>query len=319
MRAQPPLLRRFPALADIPRAAFGRFPTPVETVALPGGPLIIKRDDLTGAAFGGNKVRGLEWLLGDLRPEQRVLTVGPRGSTHGLTTALCARELGAKTTVVRWNQRMNDAARRVDARLTRAASVFDAIWVTTAYAVANTLRMKPRVRWIGAGGASALGLLGHANAALELVEQVARRECELPSTVYVPLGTGGTAAGLALGFRIAGVSTRVVGVRVVPKAIGNLKRILKLAQAGRRLIERRTGERIAPVTKLDIHIEHAFYGGKYGQPLAEPVEAERSLQFTGIRLDDTYSRKAFAAAAAQVAAGAQRTLFWLTFDGRLLS
>ncbi len=313
-----PLLRRYPALAEIPRANFGHFPTPVETVQLPFGSLMIKRDDLSAVGVGGNKVRGLEWLLGEVRPGQRVLTVGPRGSTHGLATALCAKQLGARTTIVRWNQRMNDAARRVDARLARAGTVFDAIWVTAAYSVASSLRMLPGVKWIGAGGATPLALLGHANAALELVEQVARRECELPATVFVPLGTGGTAAGLALGFRIAGVSTRVVGVRVVPKAIGRLSRMLALARQTARFIERNTGATVPRVTELDLNIEHAFYAGKYGKPLAEPPD-ERPLQFTGIRLDDTYSRKAFAAAVSHAQSGGERTLFWLTFDGRLLA
>jgi D-cysteine desulfhydrase len=314
----PPLLRRYPALAEIPRASFGNFPTRVETVALQFGSLMIKRDDLTGIGVGGNKVRSLEWLLGDLHPGQRVLTVGPRGSTHGLATALCAKQLGSRATVVRWNQRMNDAARRVDARLARAATVFDMVWVSAAYSMAASLRMIPRVRWIGAGGAAPLGVLGHVNAALELVEQVARRECELPANVFVPLGTGGTAAGLALGFRLAGVSTRVVGVRVVPKSIGRLSRVLALARQTSRYIERNTGTSVPRVTALDLRIEDAFYAGKYGKPLPEPPD-ERALQFTGIRLDDTYSRKAFAAAQSHANSGNERTMFWLTFDGRLLA
>jgi D-cysteine desulfhydrase len=313
-----PLLRRFPALADIPRASFGAFPTPVETIPLPNGVLMVKRDDVSGVGVGGNKVRGLEWLLGDVREGQRIVTVGPRGSTHGLATALCARELGARVTIVRWNQRMNDAAKRVDARLRRAGTVFDAVWVSSAYAVASSLRMLPGTRWIGAGGAQPLALMGHANAALELVEQAGQHVCELPNTVFVPLGTGGTAAGLALGFRLAGVSTRVVGVRVVPRTIGRLPRVLKLANAGARFIERNAGTKVPRVTKLDLTIEHAFYGGKYGKPLAETPD-EAPLRFTGIRLDDTYSRKAYAAAVAHVAAGNKRTMLWLTFDGRLLA
>ena len=318
MEAPPPLLRRFPALAHLPRANLGAFPTPVQSVPLAGGALMVKRDDLSAAAMGGNKVRGLEWLLGGLAAGERVLTVGPRGSTHGLATATCARALGASATVVRWNQHMNDAARRVDARLTRAATVFDAIWVPAAYAVAGSLRLRPRVRWIGAGGASPLAMLGHVNAALELVEQVVRRECALPSTVFVPLGTGGTAAGLALGFRIAGVSTRVVAVRVVPRSLGNIRHVLRLARRGAHLIERHAGVRVPVVTALDLRIEHGFYGGKYGRPLAEAPD-ERPLQFTGIRLDDGYSRKTFAAAAAHVASGGTGAMFWLTFDGRILS
>src|SRR5687768_18564085 len=100
-----PLLRRFPALERLPRAPFGTFPTPVQR--LPGGSLWIKRDDLSGRRMGGNKIRGLEWLLGGLRPRDRVLTVGPRGSTHALATARYASGMGAAVTVVRWNQVMN--------------------------------------------------------------------------------------------------------------------------------------------------------------------------------------------------------------------
>jgi 1-aminocyclopropane-1-carboxylate deaminase/D-cysteine desulfhydrase-like pyridoxal-dependent ACC family enzyme len=314
-----PLLRRFPALASLPRAEFGAFPTPVESLSLTdGATLAVKRDDLSGRLIGGNKVRGLEWVLGGLRTGDQVLTVGPRGSTHALATALCARSLGAETTVVRWSQVMNEAARRVDERLCRAARVIDAIWVPPAYAIAASLRAGPG-RWIGAGGATTVALLGHANAALELVEQAARRECALPARVFVPFGTGSTAAGLALGFRIAGVSTRVVGVRVAPRIASRYQRALALARRTAALIERVTGARVPRVGPMDLTIDHAFYGGKYGRPLAKPSEHERSLSLTGIRLDDTYSRKAFAAAAAHATSHDERTMFWMTFDSRLLA
>lgn len=315
-----PLLRRYPGLAALPRADFGVFPTPVETIALPAGrTLLVKRDDVSGRAIGGNKVRGLEWLLGSDSPAEGVLTVGPRGSTHGLATALCARALGVEATVVRWRQEMNDAARRVDARLARSAHVIDAAFVPAAYAVATTLRLRGGLRWIPAGGAAPLAVLGHVNAALELVEQVARRECELPRRVFVPFGTGGTAAGLALGFRIAGLSTRVVAVRVVPRIMGRLTRALRLARAAAALIERMSGARVPRVGPADLLIEHAFYGGGYGRPLQAHAEQERALSLTGIRLDDTYSRKAFAAAAAHATSSDERAMLWLTFDGRLLS
>ena len=66
--AELPLVRRFPALSEIPRAAFGTFPTPVERVALGDGrTILVKRDDLSaGRRAGGNKIRGLEWLMGDV-------------------------------------------------------------------------------------------------------------------------------------------------------------------------------------------------------------------------------------------------------------
>src|SRR5439155_11916046 len=125
-----PIIRRFPRLGVIARQSFGSYPTPVERVALRDGKsLWLKRDDRSARLVGGNKVRGLEWLMGDVRPGDRVLTLGPRGSTHALATAMYARALGARCVVVRWDQEMNTAARRVDARLRSVADVRDVRWV----------------------------------------------------------------------------------------------------------------------------------------------------------------------------------------------
>lgn len=309
-----PLLRRFPSLAKLPRATLGAFPTPVERVALSHGTLLVKRDDRSGAVIGGNKVRGLEWLLGDVTEGDHVVTVGPRGSTHALSTTRCARLRGARTTVVRWDQVMNPAARRVDERLRAEARVVDARWVAAAYAVSWALRLREGMRWIPAGGVAPLGILGHVNAGLELAAQIEGGECEKPEQVHVPFGTGGTAAGLALGFRLASLDVSVVAVRVVPRLLANRRRLRALADATARFIERHARERLPRVRSADVIIEHRFYGGAYGQPLGPLAEDDR-LRPLGIRLDDTYSRKAFASAISQPK---RRALLWLTFDGRLL-
>lgn len=276
-----------------------------------GTSLLVKRDDLCGSPVGGNKVRGLEWLLGGLAPHDRVLTVGPTGSNHALATAIHARRLGVGVTVVRWRQEMNAAAEIVGRAIPRHASVVDACWLPAAYAIASALRIATRPRWIPAGGAATVAILGHVNAALELAEQIAAGECDEPERVFVPLGTGGTAAGLALGFRIAGLRARVVAVRVVPRIMGCVWHVVRLANAAARLIERTTGEHITRATRDDFHIEHGYYGGAYGRPLVLNGAARSP---GGVMLDDTYSRKAFAAAAA----APERALFWLTFDGRVL-
>jgi D-cysteine desulfhydrase len=159
-----------------------------------------------------------------------------------------------------------------------------------------------------------VALLGHVNAGLELAAQIESGECEKPDLVHVPFGTGGTAAGLALGFRLASLDVPVVAVRVVPRLLANRRRLRALADATARLIERHTAERLPRVRAADILVEHRFYGGAYGQPLRNLKEDDR-LGALGIRLDDTYSRKAFASAAATPN---HRALLWLTFDGRLL-
>jgi D-cysteine desulfhydrase len=310
------IIRRFPALAKMPRVSLGVVRTPVERVRLfDGRTLLIKRDDLSSPTLGGNKVRALEWLLGDVRAGDSVLTVGPRGSTHALTTAIYARLLGARPLVVRWNQHMNPAARRTDARLRAAARVIDAQSPVIAYVVAAGLRLRPSTRWIAAGGATPVGILGHVNAAMDLAAQVTNGECEAPERVVVPFGTGATAAGLVLGFLIARISTRVVAVRVVPRIVGRRQRVITFANRTAELIERVTRERLPRVTPQDVVVEQTSYAGGYGKPLGRTLEDERVLNDAGVRLDDTYCRKAFAAALSQPG---NKTLLWLTFDGRLL-
>lgn len=278
--------------------------------------LLLKRDDASGVVIGGNKVRGLEFLLGTVSAGDHVLTVGPRGSTHALATARCARQLGARTTVLRWDQAMNPAARQVDAKLREEARVIDTRWVAAAYVAAAALRARGGVRWIPAGGASALALLGHVNAAMELAEQLASRaRAPAPDLLVVPLGTGGTAAGLALGLRLAEQRLPVCAVRVVPRIVGRAGRVIALADAAARLLERITGERVPRVSSGDIRVEHGFYGGGYGRALAAGAVDDSAMRAAGVQLDDTYSRKAFAAA---MAADAELPLLWLTFDGRLL-
>lgn len=309
---EPAILSRFPALRSLPRVTLGAVPTAVERIAVDGRTLLVKRDDRFGDRVGGNKVRGLEWLLGGVREGDVVLTVGPRGSTHALATATHARSIGAATTVIRWQQEMNAAARRVDTLLRDAARVIDARWVALAYAIAASMRAaRRRARWIPAGGATPLGILGHVSAALELVQQIARGECERPARVVVPLGSGGTAAGLWLGFAVAAAPIDVVAVRVVPRVVGRVGRVRGLAHATRDLIQRVTGQRVATPNAGRLYIEQRFFGGAYGRPLA----TDAATTPAELRLDDTYSNKAFRAALAQPD---ERTLLWLTFDGRLL-
>jgi D-cysteine desulfhydrase len=309
-----PLQRRFPAL-DQPRVQLGTFPTPVQRVTLHDGrSLLLKRDDLSATPIGGNKVRGLEWLLGGVARDDRVLTVGPLGSTHALATATYARQLGAIPVVVRWTQEMNDAAHVIEARIRRTARVIDARNLAAAYAVATVLRMRAD-HWIPAGGATAVAILGHVNAALELAEQIEAGDCERPGCIIVPFGTGGTAAGLALGLRIAGLGVPVVAVRVVPRIIGSRLRILRLARSAARLLER-VSWRLVPAVRGDaVVVEHAFFGGAYGRALPVDSDNESALAEHGVTLDDTYSRKAFAAAMQR---DDRVPLLWLTFDGRVV-
>jgi D-cysteine desulfhydrase len=138
-----------------------------------------------------------------------------------------------------------------------------------------------------------------------------------PDRVVVPLGTGGTAAGLALAFRIAGRDIDVMGARVVPRIVGRRRRVLRLANRTAHLIEQLTGETIPRVRRQDVMIAHETYGGAYGRETEVARAAAARLRVaTGISLDPTYSAKAFALALDLASGGP--TLFWLTFDSRIL-
>ncbi len=314
-----PLVRRFPALGRIPRARLGRFPTPVERVELPDvGELHLKRDDLAGEHLGGNKLRALEFLLGSVTSGDVVLTAGGLGSTHVLATLHHARSLGARGRAVRWWHEMNPVAERVSSRTSELAiRSEDHAGPVRALVLAHLARARGGAHWVPPGGSSPLGVLGHVNAGLELAEQVARGELPEPDTVVVPLGTGGTAAGLALGFLLGGIASRVLGARVVPRIAGSRWRVLRLADATARLIERHTGERLPRIDRTRVRLAHDVYGGGYGRVLPEAERARGVLErVTDVRLDSTYSAKAFVAALAERRREGGVVLFWLTFDAR---
>jgi D-cysteine desulfhydrase len=292
-------------------------PTPVVALTTVAPSLWIKRDDLCADPMGGNKTRALEFLLGDLRAGEAVVTVGSAGSTHALAVAVYAARLGARVSVGRWRQEMNPTATRVAqllAESTERAPVFRS--PIGAYAWAWRQRWRG-ARWIPAGGSTPLGILGHVNAGLELVMQIDAGLLPSPDRVVVPLGTGGTAAGLALAFRIAGRDIEVVGARVVPRIVGRKRRVLRLAHRTGRMIARVTGETLPRVRRGDVAIAHGVYGGAYGRETETArAAATRFRAAAGVSLDPTYSAKAFALALDLASGG--RTLFWLTFDSRIL-
>jgi 1-aminocyclopropane-1-carboxylate deaminase/D-cysteine desulfhydrase-like pyridoxal-dependent ACC family enzyme len=341
-----PLYAHLPMLAALPRAQLGTYPAAVERVELQGvGEVWLKRDDLNAPVAAGNKVRALEFLLGAVRPGDLVLTAGGDGSTHVYATAVHAERLGARTVAVRWRHEMHPQALSVAAaaamhcesirsyRWPAAALVRVGMWRA---GVRAGLGARPRdgVRgpvhhYVPIGGSTPLGILGHVNAGLELAAQVAAGTMPEPTHVVVPFGSGGTAAGLAIGLGLAGMQSIVVAARVAPRYVANASRADWLVRRTLRLIHRRGMGRPGVLRPAPIVVEHGVYGGAYGRPLAAGTEAAtlfRALDGSGPTiatppmLDATYSAKAAAAALALATRrrGAARVLLWLTFDGRVV-
>ena len=316
-----PLYERFPSLKSVPRVVLCSLPSPVQEIDLPRlGPVWIKRDDLNAPVSGGNKARSLEFLLGGLGEGDRVVTVGGAGSTHVLATAAHAARIGVTVEARRWMHDMNPAAETIARRLTESTSREAGRSAAVTLLAAGLHAARTRTRFIPIGGSTPLGVLGHVNAALELAAQIERGDLPVPDRVVVPLGSGGTTAGLLLGFAIAGLPTTVVGARVGPRIFVNRYAVLRLARATAALIRSLGGDGIPAIDPTRLRIAQHVYGGAYGRPLAASRDAANILQTaSGLVLDDTYSAKAWVAALDEVRRGMGPVLFLLTFDARCLT
>ena len=320
-----PLLSRYPrAAARLPRVPLCRLPTPVMRAEKTEreartGPLYVKRDDQSAELYGGNKPRKLEWILARARSRgaSRVLTFGGLGTNHGLATALYAARLGIACDLVLLRQPLTDAVRRrllqqhaAGAHLFWGGSVLGGV----ATSLGRWLR-HPRVYTIPPGGSSAHGVLGFVNAGLELAEQIAAGELLEPARLYVACGTGGSAAGLALGLALAGLRTQVVAVLVTDILPPTRSRLQRVARAAFGLLRGAGAENAAP--ELSLELERSFLGGGYGR--ATPAgEAARRLaeQLDGLRLDPTYTGKALAALLSRERGRTEPVLFWNTYAAR---
>ncbi|MCC6145395.1 MAG: pyridoxal-phosphate dependent enzyme [Candidatus Hydrogenedentes bacterium] len=329
-----PLFAQWPGLSGpVPHCALATLPTPVE--ALEGlaaetraASVHIKRDDQSGALYGGNKVRKLEFLLARAVAEgrRRVLTFGAAGSNHALATALYARQAGLRSISMMVPQPNAHSVRRNLLRGLSAGVEFHYRGTKAGLALA-TLRVLQRCRRedgrypmvIPPGGSSPLGAVGFVNGALELRTQAEAGLLPVPDRIYVPCGTMGTAMGLLLGLKAAGLPTTVVTVRVVDRQFVNEKRARKLfASCNRLLHEADAAFPLLPFPEEQFEFRDDFFGEEYALYTEASVEACRRAAEVGIRLEGTYTGKAFAALlhdGAQGRLAGKRVVFWNTYNG----
>jgi 1-aminocyclopropane-1-carboxylate deaminase/D-cysteine desulfhydrase-like pyridoxal-dependent ACC family enzyme len=308
--------------ARAPRVPLAWLPTPLHPLprlsAHLGGPeLWIKRDDLTGFALGGNKVRKVEFYLGAAQAEEAdvLLSTGGHQSNHARIVAAAAARAGLGCVLVlsggppsAWTGNLaldrlfGAEVRFVPSREERAP---------TLAAVAEELRRggcRPLV--IPLGASTPLGALGYVEAAREAAAQF-RVAGISPAALVHGSSSGGTQAGLVLGCRVAGLPARVIGVsadetaadltRMVAEILGPLGDLVGAPAPGREAIEVRDDQ----------------VGDGYGIPTPASAEAARLFaRLEGIALDATYGAKAAAGLIDLVRQGAFRrgevVCFWHT-------
>jgi D-cysteine desulfhydrase len=291
-----------PAIGALPRFALLDGPSPLQRLprfsAAIGGPaeIWIKREDLLPLAFGGNKLRNLEFLLGTALAEDAdtLVTSGRRWSNHCRLTAAAGAVAGLGVHLVLTGPPVSPPGPNVqldrllgatvhvaatDARADREALVEE---------VLRSLRADGhRPYLVPLGGSGPIGAAGQVLAGLELADQVRSMGIK-PGSVVLPSATGGTQAGLMVGLRLAGLGTRVAGIAVssppaelVPTIARILEGLVPLA-----------GYALDPA---EIDVDGAFLGPGYGVPTRAAAEAAELLARTeGILVDPIYTAKALA-------------------------
>ena len=281
----------------ISRLHFAHLPTPVE--ALPrlsevlGGPrVLIKRDDQTGLAFGGNKTRKLEFIVAEARDQgaKTLITGGALQSNHCRQTAAAAARFGFECILVLTGEVPQQAsANLLLDQLFGAQVVYvsdrkdrDKILHQT-FDRAAEKRMKPYL--VPYGGSNPTGALGYAFAVKELMEQNVRADWIVFAT-----SSGGTHAGLVLGQRVFGYKGRVLGISIDESEEWLRTHVSELAS----LASEKLGKRIE-FTPGEVLANAGYCKAGYGV-LTEPErEAIRLFaKYEGLLLDPVYTGRAAA-------------------------
>lgn len=303
--------------------ALAHLPTPLEamdrlTNRLGGPRLLVKRDDLTGLALGGNKARKLE-RLGEVALAHGcdvLVTGGGPQSNHARMTAAAANLLGIDCALAVGGH----APDRAEGNLLLDHLLGAELHFTGAHgyyeledaieSLATHLRAAGRQPFaIPVGGASVTGVVAYALAVDELRAQLAERGEDEPDWIVVADGSGGTHAGLLAGLGPVS-ATRVLGVDVGTRP--DLDTVVpRLATAAAREAGRQGGASAVVI------VDHDHFGSGYGELTDEALSAMRLVARTeALVLDPVYTGKAMAALLTRVRDGRIRSnesvLFWHT-------
>jgi D-cysteine desulfhydrase len=288
-----------------PKLALAHLPTPLfrsdALDALVGTRVWVKRDDMTGGAEAGNKIRKLEYLLAAALAQgaDTVVTCGGFQSNHARATALLARRLGLRPVLLlrtlsspppapNTGNALIDALAGAEIRAISPEQYGrrDALMADTAAELAAK-GARPYV--IPEGGSSGLGSLGYVDAMREVGEQLARGEQGAPrqfDAVVHACGSGGTAAGVALGAAIYGTAPVALAMAVCDDVAYFERVIARLIAEARPLLSARPAE--SPLRIID-----AYKGPGYA--LATPQQLRFIGEVTracGLVLDPVYTGKA---------------------------
>jgi D-cysteine desulfhydrase family pyridoxal phosphate-dependent enzyme len=280
----------------IPRIRFAHLPTPVEPMprlenALQGPHLLVKRDDQTGLAFGGNKTRKLEFLVGEAQAAgaDMFITAGALQSNHCRQTAAAAAKFGFDCTLVLVGQAPDQASANLLLDQLFGANI---LWAEKSQrdlilkeAFDNAAAHGHRPYLVPYGGSSPTGALGYAFAMQEFVAQGFKTDW-----IVFASSSGGTQAGLVLGAVAFGYPGKVLGISVDEPQADLQERVAKLASE--------TSARLG--TRLEINPAQVLVNADYAAPgygvltTAEREAIHLFAKYEGLLLDPVYTGRAAA-------------------------
>ena len=331
-----PLFKNYPLLADrLPYVSLGEFPTPVHRLDRLGREieldcLYIKCDDLSGNVYGGNKIRKLEFVLGQALRDgvKELLTFGLIGNRHALTTTICAQQLGMKCVCMMMPASVDNQVRHnlllayhSGAELHHQPKMPLLVLDTVYQLFRHKLRYGSFPRFLTGKGFSIPGAIGYVNAALELKEQIAAGEIPEPDFIYVARGSSSTTVGLMLGLRAAKLKARVISMGAYPQNRNLASKIRGFyGKTAYYLNSLDPGFPELEYSGDNADIRDGFSGKRDDCHIEKRKEAIDIMKKTeGIELDSIYTGRALACLIDDAGKGQLKNrvvLFWNTFNSR---
>ncbi len=300
-----------PSIERLPRLKLGFYPTPLSDArhlsSVLGGPrILIKREDLTGLALGGNKCRMQEFILGYAREQgyDALVSTASSQSNTCVQAAAVARKLGMKPCFILLKGVHNETQGNLllhdilDSEID-ILELSDLTQVGGTYvsekldAVADRLRSEGYKPFIFKHNlpdiAAVIAPVGWVNGADELTQQL--RDSNVKADYFVLANaSGATQAGLTLGLKHLGADCRVIGYTVLWKAEDAVAATIQQANTTAQYLGIDT-----TLEKGDVEIHDACVGDLYAIPDQECIDAVRLVaQTEGIFLDPIYTGRAMA-------------------------
>lgn len=304
-----------------PRLPIARLPTPLEPLDRLSGELgtriWIKRDDLTDTIASGNKVRKLEFSIGQALAEESdvLVTWGGVQSNHCRATAAIAARLGLKSHLVLRGSEPEETDgnllidRLVGANITYAPlAEYQQMDATYAQLQADYASKGLKTYRIPVGASDEIGLWGYINCAAELKADFDARDLR-PQAIVSATGSGGTLAGLILGNAIHKLGAEVFAFNVCDDEQYFLDKIRGDFDAWQARYQAAIDAQSLPINVID-----GYVGPGYGRATPGVYETIRYVaQLEGIVLDPVYTGKAFHAMLREIRAGRLRDMQDLVF------